>query len=146
MRNTFKYTARQHWGQVAKTLKRVYQAPNPEAAEEAFAEFEADWGGRYPAVVRLWRSAWEEFTPFLSLPVDIRGLVYTTNAIESLNARFRQSTPTPRALPGRRRRHEGALPCPPRPPAEPDERDRQDQGLEERDQHPQAVLRGPDHP
>jgi len=92
MRNTFKYTARQHWSQVSKALKNVYQAPGPEAAEEAFTEFEADWGARYPAVVRLWRSAWEEFTPFLSLPVDIRGLVYTTNAIESLNARFRQAT------------------------------------------------------
>jgi transposase-like protein len=61
-------------------------------AEEAFAEFEAEWGERYPAVVRLRRGAWEEFTPFLSLPVDVRGLVYTTNAIESLNARFRQAT------------------------------------------------------
>ena len=53
MRNTFKYMARQHWGQVAKALKHVYQAPSPEAAAEAFAEFEAEWGGRYPTVIRL---------------------------------------------------------------------------------------------
>ena len=92
MRNTFKYTARQYWGQVAKALKDVYQASNPDSALEAFAEFEAEWGERYPAVIRLWRTAWEQFTPFLSLPVDIRRLVYTTNAIESLNARFRQAT------------------------------------------------------
>jgi hypothetical protein len=63
-----------------------------DAAEAAFAEFEADWGSRYPAIIRLWRNAWDTFTPFLTFPPEIRRVVYTTNAIESLNARLRQAT------------------------------------------------------
>lgn len=92
MHNTFRYTSNQDWGKVAKALKNVYQAPSPEAAEVEFAEFREAWGRRYPAVIKLWSASWELFTPFLSLPVEIRRLVYTTNAIESLNVRFRQAT------------------------------------------------------
>ncbi|MGH6654124.1 MAG: IS256 family transposase [Actinocrinis sp.] len=92
MRNTFRYTSKQDWGKIARDLKNVYQAPTAEAAEAEFAEFREAWGQRYPAVVKLWSANWELFTPFLSLPVEIRRLVYTTNAIESLNARFRQAT------------------------------------------------------
>jgi putative transposase len=47
---------------------------------------------RYPVIIKQWRSAWEQFTPFLSFPPEIRRVVYTSNAIESLNARFRQAT------------------------------------------------------
>jgi len=92
MRNTFRYTSKQDWAKISKALKEVYHAPGAEAAEAQFAEFREAWGERYPAVVRLWTASWETFTPFLSLPVEIRKLVYTTNAIESLNARFRQAT------------------------------------------------------
>jgi transposase-like protein len=92
MRNTLRYTAKLDWGKISKALKAVYQAPGVEAAEAEFAEFRETWGARYPAVVKLWTDSWETFTPFLTLPVDIRKLVYTTNAIESLNARFRQAT------------------------------------------------------
>ena len=63
-----------------------------EAAEAEFAEFRESWEARYPAVVKLWQASWETFTPFLALPVEVRRLVYTTNAIESLNSRFRQAT------------------------------------------------------
>jgi putative transposase len=56
-----------------------------------FAEFEQAWGDRYPAIVRLWRNAREQFTPFLAFPPQIRKIVYTTNAIKSLNSRFRQA-------------------------------------------------------
>ena len=92
MRNTFKYTSKQDWGKISKALRGVYQAPSVQAAESEFAEFTEAWGRRYPAVVKLWQASWETFTPFLSLPVEVRKLVYTTNAIESLNARFRQAT------------------------------------------------------
>lgn len=92
MRNTLRYTSRQDWGKISRALKNVYHASSVEAAEAEFAEFAEVWGQRYPAVVKLWQASWEVFTPFLSLPVQIRGLVYTTNAIESLNARFRQAT------------------------------------------------------
>jgi mutator family transposase len=66
----------------------VYTAPTVAAAEARFAEFEQAWGDRYPAIIRLWRNAWEQFTPFLAFPPAIRKIVYTTNAIESLNSRF----------------------------------------------------------
>lgn len=92
VRNTLRYTTKQDWGKISKALKNVYQAPSVEAAEAEFAEFREAWGARYPAVVRLWTERWETFIPFLSLPAEIRKLVYTTNAIESLNARFRQAT------------------------------------------------------
>jgi len=92
MRGTFRYSSKQYWGQMAAALKPVYQAPSLPAAEAAFEAFAEAWGVKYPAVVKLWRSAWEEFTPFLGFPPEIRRLIYTTNAIESLNARFRQAT------------------------------------------------------
>ena len=61
------------------------------AAQQRFAEFEAAWAAMYPAIIGLWRNAWEQFTPFLAFPPEIRKIVYTTNAIESLNSRFRQA-------------------------------------------------------
>lgn len=92
VRNTLRYTSRQHWGKITTDLRTVYTAATLDAATERFAEFEEKWGVRYPAVIRLWRDAWEEFIPFLSFPPEIRSMIYTTNAIESLNARFRRST------------------------------------------------------
>lgn len=92
MRGTFRYSSKQHWGQIAAALKPVYQAPSQAAAEAAFEVFAEAWGAKYPAIIELWQGAWQEFTPFLGFPADIRRLIYTINAIESLNARFRQAT------------------------------------------------------
>jgi putative transposase len=60
LRNSFRYAGRQHWDAIAKALKPVYTAPTEAAARERFAEFAQDWGGRYPAIVRLWNNAWAE--------------------------------------------------------------------------------------
>jgi transposase-like protein len=92
VRASLRYASKAHWGPITKALRIVYTAPTVDAAAAAFDEFETDWGGRYPAIIRLWRNAWETFTPFLGFPPEIRRVVYTTNAIESLNARFRQAT------------------------------------------------------
>jgi transposase-like protein len=92
VRNTLRYTARQNWAKVTTDLRRVYTAPSLDAASERFNEFEEKWGEKYPAVIRLWRDAWDEFIPFLSFPAEVRSMIYTTNTIESLNARFRRST------------------------------------------------------
>jgi transposase-like protein len=92
VRNTLRYTSRQHWPKITKDLRTVYTAATLDAATERFSEFEEKWGQRYPAVISLWRNAWEEFIPFLSFPPEIRSMIYTTNAIESLNARFRRAT------------------------------------------------------
>jgi putative transposase len=91
LRNTFRYAGRHDWDQLAKDLKPVYTAPTPAAAEARFAEFADTWGARYPAIVRLWRTSWAEFVPFLDYDVEIRKVICSTNAIESLNARYRRA-------------------------------------------------------
>jgi putative transposase len=91
LRNSFRYASRRDWDAIAKALRPVYTAPSEAAALDAFAEFSGTWEARYPAIVKLWESAWAEFVPFLRFDTEIRRLICTTNAIESLNARFRRS-------------------------------------------------------
>ncbi|MEU4807032.1 IS256 family transposase [Actinosynnema sp. NPDC023587] len=91
LRNSFRYAGRRHWDAIAKTLKPVYTAPTEAAAKERFAEFADAWGVRHPAIVRLWNNAWAEFVPFLALDVEIRRVICSTNAIESVNARIRRA-------------------------------------------------------
>ncbi len=67
LRNSFRYAARQDWDKIARLLKPIYTAPTEEAALERFAEFADVWGRKYPAIVRLWENAWEEFTPVLAV-------------------------------------------------------------------------------
>jgi transposase-like protein len=91
LRNSFKYASRQHWDAIAKALKPVYTAPTVAAAEQRFLEFAEAWGDKYPAIVRLWTNAWAEFVPFLTFDAEIRKVVCSTNAIESVNARIRRA-------------------------------------------------------
>ena len=91
LRNSFRYASRRDWPDIAKALKPIYTAPTEAAALERFGEFAATWERRYPAIVKLWENAWEEFTPFLRFDQEIRAIIYTTNSIESLNARFRRA-------------------------------------------------------
>ncbi len=91
IRNTFRYASRRYWEQMAKDLRPVYTAPTEAAAGARFAEFAEKWGGQYPAIVALWRSAWSEFVPFLDYDVEIRRVICSTNAIESVNARYRRA-------------------------------------------------------
>jgi putative transposase len=91
LRNSFKYASKKDWSAVAKDLKPVYTAPSEAAAIGAFAEFSGKWEKRYPAIIRLWENAWAEFTPFLQFDNEIRTVICTTNAIESINARLRRA-------------------------------------------------------
>ena len=75
-------------------LRRVYTAVNAEAAAAALNELEEQWGNRYPGVIRIWRQAWEEFTPFLRFPPELRKVVYTTNVVESVHYQLRKVTKT----------------------------------------------------
>lgn len=78
---------------VAAALKPIYQAVNEDAALEALEEFAAsDLGKRYPSAVKSFRDAWDRFTPFLAFPPELRRVIYTTNAIESLNYQLRKVT------------------------------------------------------
>jgi putative transposase len=92
VRQSLRYAPRHHWSKLAPDLKAIYTAPTVDAAQLRFEDFTEKWGSRFPAVVRLWRDAWEEFIPFLAFPADVRRIIYTTNTIESLNARFRHAT------------------------------------------------------
>jgi putative transposase len=91
LRASMRYCSRRDWAEVAADLKPVYTAANADAAQERLKDFEAKWGPKYGSVATVWQRAWAEFTPFLSLPEGIREVVYTTNAIESLNARYRRA-------------------------------------------------------
>jgi len=91
VRSSLRYTARKHWAQVCRELREVYTAPTAAAARARFDGFAEQWGERYPAMIATWENAWGEFVPFLEFPVELRQVVYTTNAIESLNARFRRA-------------------------------------------------------
>jgi transposase-like protein len=91
IRNTFKYSSKRYWAEIARDLKPVYTAVNADAAAAAFETFEETWAGKYPAISKLWRNAWDNFVPFLDLDIEIRNLLSSTNAIESLNARFRKA-------------------------------------------------------
>jgi transposase-like protein len=91
IRNTFRLTSRRYWDELKKDLKPIYTAVTAQAARSAFDDLAEKWGQRYPAVVRLWDNAWEEFIPFLDYDVEIRRILCSTNAIESLNARYRRA-------------------------------------------------------
>ena len=91
LRNSFKYASRKDWAAIARDLKPVYTAATEQAALDRFAEFASTWEKKYPAIIRLWTSAWAEMVPFLAFDTEIRGIICTTNAIESLNARFRRA-------------------------------------------------------
>ena len=91
IRASFRYAARQDWDKLARALKPIYTAPTAAAAEERFLEFQEQWGTKYPAIVKLWSDAWAEFVPFLQFDAEIRRIVCTTNAIESVNARIRKA-------------------------------------------------------
>ncbi|WP_354670961.1 IS256 family transposase [Actinomadura sp. DC4] len=91
LRNSFRYAARQDWDKIAKVLKPVYTAPTEAAAMERWGDFAEEWGPKYPAIVRLWENAWAEFVPFLQFDPEIRKVVCSTNAIESVNARIRRA-------------------------------------------------------
>lgn len=91
IRNTFRYASRKYWDQISKDVKPVYTAPTPADAVRARDEFLDKWGRAYPAIRTLWMNAWEEFIPFLDYDVEIRKVICSTNAIESVNARYRRA-------------------------------------------------------
>lgn len=89
--NTFRLTSRKYWDEIKRDIKPIYTAVNAAAARTAFDELTEKWGQRYPAVIRLWDNAWAEFIPFLDYDVEIRRVICSTNAMESLNARYRRA-------------------------------------------------------
>jgi transposase-like protein len=92
IRNTFRLASRADWDAMARDLRPIYTAVNEADARQRLDDFDVLWGDKYPAIRRLWDSAWSEFVPFLDYAVEIRKVIYSTNAIESVNARMRRAT------------------------------------------------------
>jgi putative transposase len=91
IRNTFRLTSRKDIDAIKRDIKPIYTGPNPAVALVALDELEEKWGTKYGAMIRLWRNAWNESVPFLDYDVEIRKMICSTNAIESLNARYRRA-------------------------------------------------------
>jgi putative transposase len=91
IRNSLDYANWRDRKALAAAVKPIYTAPSAEAAEAALQAFEGgDWGRRYPTVAAAWRRAWDRVIPFFAFPPDVRRVMYTTNAIESINAQLRK--------------------------------------------------------
>jgi transposase-like protein len=91
IRNTFRLASKRDWDAMKRAVKPIYTAVNAAAARAAFEELAETWEQRYPAIIKLWDNAWAEFIPFLDYDLEIRRVLCSTNAIESLNARYRRA-------------------------------------------------------
>jgi len=84
---------------VAADLKAIYRAATDRQAAKELDEFNAKWGSRYQAIVKLWRDNWDRVTPFFEFPAEVRRMIYTTNAVESLHMSLRRIIKTRGSFP-----------------------------------------------
>ncbi|QPK61954.1 IS256 family transposase [Methylomonas sp. LL1] len=92
VRNSLNYVNWKMRKRIADDLKRIYQSATVAEAEQQLAEFEAQWNGDYPSIAQIWRRNWSRVIPFFDYPPEIRRIIYTTNAIESVNMSLRKIT------------------------------------------------------
>lgn len=92
VRNSLRYVPWKDRKEVAKDMRAIYQASTEEAAEVALENLEVTWSARYPLAARPWRTHWDHIIPLFRYPAPIRRVIYTTNAVESLNAQLRSVT------------------------------------------------------
>ena len=91
IRNSLDYASWKDRKTLAAAIKPIYTAPSAEAAQAELDHFaQGPWGEKFPTVVAAWRRAWDRVIPFFAFPPPIRKVIYTTNAIESINARLRK--------------------------------------------------------
>lgn len=90
VRQSLQYVGWKERKAVAADLRKIYQAPTEGAALAALAHVRTTWGARFPQIAPIWERAWERLTPALLYPLDVRRVLYTTNAIESLNSYLRR--------------------------------------------------------
>jgi len=91
IRNSLDFASWKDRKKLAAALRPIYAAVSAEAALAALDAFEAgEWGRKFPTVVAAWRRAWDRVIPFFAFPPAIRRVIYTTNAIESINSRLRK--------------------------------------------------------
>ena len=99
IRNSTRYVVWKERKQFMVDLKLVYGAINKEVASDALQEFEKKWGSKYGYAIKSWKDNWEELTAYFDYPLEIRKIIYTTNAIESLNSGVRKYTKTKTVFP-----------------------------------------------
>lgn len=90
VRHSLNYVGWKQRKEVASDLQYIYRAATREEAELKLSEFAEKWDAKFPTIARSWRSNWERITPFFAYPADIRKVIYTTNAIESVNMSLRK--------------------------------------------------------
>ncbi|EEZ2312266.1 IS256 family transposase, partial [Escherichia coli] len=91
VRNSLRFVSWKDYKAVTRDLKAIYQAPTEEAGQQALEAFAAAWDCRYPQISRSWQANWPNLATFFAYPTDIRKVIYTTNAIESLNSVIRHA-------------------------------------------------------
>jgi len=88
VRSALRYTSKKRWSQVCREMREIYTAPTIAAAEARFGEFADQWRERYPAMIDTSERAWNDFTPFLEFPLELRTIVYTTDEIVKRSSRI----------------------------------------------------------
>ena len=92
IRNSLDFVSYKDRKAVATALKEIYRAKDADAGAAALKAFAmGDWGRKYPAIALSWRRHWAAVIPFFAFPTDVRRIIYTTNAIEALNAKLRRA-------------------------------------------------------
>jgi putative transposase len=99
IRNSLSFVSWQDRKRLLAALRAIYRAETAEVAELRLSDFEAEWGKKYPAIGPAWRRVWNEVVPFFAYPLQIRKMIYTTNAIESLHRGLRKIIKTRGAFP-----------------------------------------------
>jgi transposase-like protein len=92
VRNSLKYVSWRDYNAVSTDLKRIYQAPTEEAAARELEAFSQCWDGQYRQISKSWTTHWPHLITLFEYPPEIRRVIYTTNAIESLNSVIRKAT------------------------------------------------------
>jgi len=99
VRNSVKYVSWKDRKQLCSDLKKIYTSSTEQQAQEQLKTFAEKWDEKYPTIRRMWRRHWEYVIPFFDYPYEIRRVIYTTNAIESLNRSLRKVIKTKDAFP-----------------------------------------------
>lgn len=99
IRNCTRFVAWKDRKPFCASMRPIYTAPTVDAAERALDAFEESWGRRYPMSVISWRKHWHYLTAFFRYPIELRRIIYTTNAIESLNAQMRKNISNRKVFP-----------------------------------------------
>ena len=99
IRNSLAFVAWKDRKAILPSIKAIYRAESADAAALRLAEFEAEWGKRYPAIGQIWRNAWEHVVPFFAFAPSIRKMIYTTNAVEALHRSLRKIIKTRGSFP-----------------------------------------------